>query len=59
MTGDLIAAALANYGPPGMLLAYMVWAKVGDNRLAKERIAADLEVARALTMLSARIEHVR
>lgn len=58
MTADIVAIA-ANYGPPGMLLAYMIWDKVGQNKLAKERIEADLKVATALTLLSARIDHVR
>jgi hypothetical protein len=45
-----------NLGPPGLLLGYMVWAKIGDNRLARERIAADLDMARAITLLTAKID---
>lgn len=52
---DLLALA-QSYGPPGMLLAYMVWDKIGQNKLSRERIAADIDMARAITMLTAKID---
>ena len=55
MTADIVAIA-ANFGPPGMLLAYMIWDKVGQNKLAEKRIAADLDMARAITLLTAKID---
>ena len=55
MSADIVTIA-ANYGPPGMLLAYMIWAKIGDNKLARERIQADLDMARAITLLTAKID---
>ena len=58
MTGDLIAM-LGQFGFPGAMIAYMVWDRREQNKLIKERTEADLEMARALTLLTARIDHVR
>ena len=58
MTADIVAIA-ADYGSSGLLLAYMVWDKLGQRRLDRERIEADLNVARALTNLASQINHVR
>lgn len=59
MTEQLIEALLGTGGPYAVLVAFMVWDRWGQNKLAKERIEADLKVATALTLLSARIDHVR
>jgi hypothetical protein len=48
--------ATRDLGPPGLLLGFMIWSKIGDNKLARERIAADLDMARAITLLTAKID---
>lgn len=58
MTSDIVAIA-ADYGSSGLLLAYMIWDKIGQRKLDRERIAADLNVARALTNLASQIDRVR
>ena len=59
MSADIVAIA-ANYGPPGMLLAYMIWDKLGQRKIDRERITADIAMATALTLLTAKIDgHVR
>lgn len=58
MIEDLLALA-QNYGPPGMLLAYMIWDKLGQRKVDRERIDADLKMATAMTLLTERVGHVR
>lgn len=55
MTSDLINAAV-NLGPSGFLIAYMIWDRVQQNKLIKERTEADLEMARAMTLLAAKVD---
>lgn len=60
MTADLMQTA-TNFGGPGLLIAYMIWDRVQQNKLTKERTAADVEMARAITLLTAKLDgiHVR
>lgn len=55
MTSDLINAAL-NLGPSGFLIGFMIWDRTQQNRLTKERTEADLEMARAMTLLAAKVD---
>ena len=50
---------LIQAGPWVTLIGYMVWDKTQDRKLARERIGTDLEVARALANLAARIDGMR
>lgn len=58
MTDQLIALA-GQFGAPGFLVAFMVWQQLQRNTMDKERIAADLEVAKSLTLLAERMNHGR
>ena len=58
MTEQLFTLA-AQFGTPGFLIAFMIWDRTQQNKLIKERTEADLQMARALTMLTAKVENVR
>lgn len=55
METELIKHAL-DYGIGGFFIAYLIWDRLQTARVAKERIAADLETARALERLAERIK---
>lgn len=57
VAADVLQAAQA--APFLGLLAYMVWDKQQDRRLARERIDADKEQATALTLLATKIDGLR
>jgi len=58
MTQDLISLA-SQFGAPGLLIAFMIWDRTQQNALAKIRVEADLEMAKGLTLLAERVNHVR
>lgn len=58
MTADLMSLA-SSFGAPGLLIAFMVWDRSQANKLAAERTAADVDMAKAITLLAARLDHVR
>jgi hypothetical protein len=65
-----VATALTlagQFGPMGLMVGYLVWREPGDRKdrrehaererdLARERINADLELARAMTLLTVTIQ---
>lgn len=60
MTGDLMQLA-STFGAPGLLIAFMIWDKTGQNKLAEKRTAADIAMAQAMTLLATKLDgpHVR
>lgn len=58
MTGELMQMA-SSFGAPGLLIAFMIWDRKEQNKINRERIQADLDMARSLTLLSAKLDHVR
>lgn len=46
----------ATFGTPGLLIAYMVWDRHGQMKLAEKRIAADIRVAEAMATLAVKID---
>lgn len=67
--GDIMKLA-AEFGPSGVIIGYLMWERYSRDRreekkdeqrgtIEKERIEADLEMARALTLLSERVDRVR
>ncbi len=57
MSADLIQLA-SGFGAPGLLIAYMVWDRRGQMALAEKRIAADIEVARAMATLATKFDAI-
>lgn len=58
------------FGPMGLMIGYLVWREAQERRavrdseekdreLARERIAADLELARSFTLLTATIQGMK
>lgn len=69
MTEQLLAIA-ASYGPAGLLILYFVWREEKRDKREERRIErieqilqdnaeADKETAKALTLLTERVAHVR
>lgn len=58
MTADLIALA-SQFGAPGLLIGFMIWDRTQQNAINKSRVEADLEMAKGLTLLAERVNHVR
>lgn len=65
-TPDVLTLA-AQFGPMGLMVGYLIWRETMERRdarqtteqereLARERIAADLELARAMTLLTVTIQ---
>lgn len=46
----------SNFGGPGLLIAFMVWDKTAQNKLAEKRTAADVSMAQAMTLLAAKLD---
>ncbi len=46
----------SNFGGPGLLIAFMVWDKTAQNKLAEKRTAADVGMAQAMTLLAAKLD---
>jgi hypothetical protein len=55
---DLIAL-LPQYGQMGVFIAYLLWRDGQQAKATDKRVAADLEMAQAITLLSARMEGLR
>lgn len=54
VTEQLIALA-TSFGAPGLLIAFMVWDRRENARLAEKRIAADIAMAQAMTLIAERV----
>lgn len=52
---DLVLELFKQFGAPGGMLAFLFWDRVQQNKLTKERAEADLEVAKALTLVAERV----
>ncbi len=48
----------SSFGGPGLLIAYMVWDRRGQITLAEKRIAADIEVAKAMATLAVKFDAI-
>lgn len=57
MTADLMQVA-GSFGGPGLLIAYMIWDRTQQNRLAEKRTAADVAMAQAMTLLSTKLDNL-
>ena len=69
VTADLLALA-GQFGAPGLFIAFLIWDRreqaaaakdraKADQDIAEKRVQADLDMAKSLTMLAERINHVR
>ena len=56
--GELMSLA-GQFGPLGLFVGYLIWDKTQERKLAKERIETDLELARSMTLLAARIDGMK
>jgi hypothetical protein len=56
---DQLIALASNFGAPGLLIAYMIWDRKEQRVVDKDRIAADLEMAKSWSTLTERLNHVR
>lgn len=50
---------LVQAGPWITLIGYMIWDKTQDRKLGRDRISTDVEVARSLANLAARIDGMK
>lgn len=50
-----IEALVTQYGPMGLFLAYLILRDTKDDKLRKERVAADRQLAAALATLTTTI----
>lgn len=57
MTSDLMQLA-GNFGGPGLLIAYMIWDRIQQNKIAEKRTAADVAMAQAMTLLSTKLDNL-
>lgn len=55
MGGDIPWQLAGQFGPMGLLVAYLVWKDLRGERIAEKRIEADKEIASALALLHAAI----
>ena len=55
MTDSLMQLA-GNFGGPGLLIAFMIWDKTAQNKLAEKRIAADISMAQAMTLIATKMD---
>lgn len=51
--------SLKSLGPPGLLLSYMIWDRITQTVVNKDRTKADILMATALTELTAEIRRGR
>ena len=56
---DQLIALLPQYGQMGVFICYLLWRDGQQAKAAEKRVSADLEMAQAITLLSARMEGVR
>jgi hypothetical protein len=58
MTPEMLTLA-GQFGPLGLMIAYLIWRESRAEKVMRERIEADLELARSLAVLSVKIEGMR
>lgn len=56
--GDVMQLA-KDFGPSGMIVGFMIWDRIQQRKFDRERIAADLEAARAMTTLAVKIDGMK
>ena len=67
MGGAELATIATQFGMPGLFISYLIWRErqdreaarleaAEDRKLARERIDADLELARSMALLTAAIQ---
>jgi hypothetical protein len=54
-----IAALAGDWGPMGLLVAYMIWKDVRTEKQAADRIEADKALATSLALLEATVKGLR
>lgn len=54
-----IIAMLPQYGQMGIFIAYLLWRDGQQSKAAEKRVNADIEMAQALTLLSAQMQGMR
>jgi hypothetical protein len=57
MTPELLAI-FAQFGPLGLLIAYLVWDKNEQRKVDRERSQSDISLTQALTALTVTISHL-
>ena len=55
---ELVGLA-GQFGPLGLFVGYLIWDKTQERKLARERIETDLELARSMALLAARIDGMK
>jgi hypothetical protein len=55
---DILKLA-GEFGPTGLVVAFMIWDRIQQRKFDRERIAADLEAARAMTTLAVKIDGMK
>lgn len=58
MTEQLMTM-FGQFGAPGAMLMFMVWDRTEQRKLADKRTAADIQMAQAITLLTAKLDHAR
>lgn len=51
-----IITLAGQFGAPGMLIGFMIWDRIQQNKLAEKRIESDKALAVAMTLLSERVK---
>lgn len=51
-----IATLAGQFGAPGLLIGFMIWDRVQQNRLTEKRIEADKALAVSMTIIAERIK---
>jgi len=58
MDSDLLALT-GQFGPMGLMIAYLLWREKRQDEISEKRIAADLKMTEAMTLLTAAVQGLR
>lgn len=59
MSGADIATIAAQFGTPGLFIWYLLSQQKRQDEIAEKRIAADIKMTEAMTLLTSAVEHIR
>lgn len=59
MAGTDILTIAGQFGPLGVFVFYLIWQQKRQDEIAEKRIAADIKMTEALTLLTSAVEHQR
>ncbi len=59
IAGNDILTIAGQFGPLGVFIWYLVAQQERQDEIAEKRIAADIKMAEAMTLLTAAVEHIR